>query len=118
MKLVRDKDNQIKEAKPVYKETLFLESLNKPEERTDTNSNSDNTGTGSEVELYKETNDINDLQEDDVYGEEFDWFVKSFKGKRRPLINIGRGNVHFQFRKHVYLTNQLSPRGKVNSFVV
>ena len=117
LKLVRDKENQIKEAKPVYEETLFLEGLTKPEESSDTNKNPNNvvgTGTGGEVELNKETNDIIDLQEDVFYGEEVGGFEKSFRGNRRPLINIGGP----QLREQVYLPNQLSPRGKVNFSVV
>ena len=111
LKLVRDKDNHIKEAKPVYEETIFLENLNKHEDSSDTNKNPNNifdTGADNEVELNKETKDIIELQEDVFYGEEIGGFKKSFIGNRRSLINIGSSHL----REHVNPPNQLSPRGK------
>ena len=117
LKLVRDKENEIKEAKHVYEETLFLEGLTKPEESSDTNKNPNNiidTGTDNEVELSKETKDIIELQENVFYGEEIGGLEKSFIGNRRPLINIGSSHL----RAQVNLPNQLSPRGKFNFSVV
>ena len=111
LKLVRDRDNKNKEAKPIYEEVLFLESLNKPEESSDNNNNPQNiinTEIVSEVEMYKETSDIKELQKDVFYGAVFGGFEKSFGGNRRSLI------VRSQLTEHVHLPNQLSPRGKVN----
>ena len=110
LKLVKDKDNKNKEAKSVYEEVLFLESLNKPEESSATNNNNPkniiNPETDSQVEMHKETSNINELQEDVFYGEEFGGFEESFGGNRKTLI------VRSQLTEHVYLPNQLSPRGK------